>query len=145
MGTRAQIKVEGSAVIFYKHSDGYPSQVLNVLLPLVAEFHKLRGHDDCYLPAHICHAFFAADRKRMAEDDWYKANPGMVESIKFLGYGLDCERHGDTAFLYTVMVDGSVKVEAVGEGRPRLLGTFELGTDPKKAIAKCDGKKSKVA
>ena len=135
MSTRCQIAVEGSKVLFYKHSDGYPSGVLDVLLPLVSAFWASRGYD-ADLPAHIAHAFIAANLKHYAEDSWYQKNPATVERSKFLGYGLDCEIHGDTEFLYTVKRDGSVTVEKTWSHT--ILGTFTTGTDPQTAIAVCD-------
>lgn len=149
MSTRCQIQVEGNPVLFYKHSDGYPSGVLDVLLPLVADFFKLRGFDKEYLVAHICHAFIAAEWKNMAEDKFYKDNPNIVARSKYLGFGLDTEIHGDIEFLYTVKADGSVVVEGVTHSyatRARTagqaLGTFPLGTDVASAIDTCEGKAS---
>ena len=143
MGTRSQIAVEGTKILFYKHSDGGPSEVLPILMPLVAEFLKDRGFDAEYLPAHICHTFIEADRQHMANDPWYQKNPEAVNRNKFLGYGLDCEIHGDLAYLYTVEKGGTVKVEKMcfseDTDRPRkLLGRFGCQGDPPSAIEICE-------
>ena len=127
MSTRCQILVEGSSVVIYRHSDGYPqgpNGVLATLKPLVVEFVKYRGWDEEYLPAHIIadqikHHKAWAD-KAAAEAEAEK--PGRGESYKqaaFLGFGVEAYNpdsteshslHGDIEYLYHVRKSGVIEV-----------------------------------
>jgi hypothetical protein len=95
MSTRAQIQVEGSKVLVYKHHDGYPEGVLPWLEPFVQDFIKRRGFVVDYMTARIVVAGIA--------DDGLDDNGAT-------GWGVDTEIHGDTEYLYTVKMDGSVVV-----------------------------------
>jgi hypothetical protein len=101
MSTRAQIQVEGSKVLVYKHCDGYPDGkhgVLAWLEPFVARFMKHRGFDVDYMTARIVEAGIAKD---VVDGDDNGAT----------GWGVDTEIHGDIAYLYTVKPDGSIVVK----------------------------------
>jgi hypothetical protein len=95
MGTRAIIKVKGSEVEMYRHSDGYPEGehgVLAFLTPLVADFMADRGYDPSYFVA----------RMVQAACNQYDAN-GYTDS-KYLGFGCYSkqEKMRDIAYTYTV-------------------------------------------
>jgi hypothetical protein len=124
MSTRCQILVEGSDVLVYRHSDGYPDGphgVLKALKPIVANFIKWRGFDECYMPAHISSALIVehqkwcdmAIRRCKREGQDYR----HYESAKYLGHGLDgynaetgAGLHGDIEFLYVVKKNGTIEV-----------------------------------
>ena len=99
MSTRAQIQVEGSKVLVYKHNDGYPDGkhgVLAWLTPFVMNFMRLRGFQEDYMTARILEAGIFSDG---------------ADRDPVLGWGLDTEIHGDIAYLYTVKRDGSIDVK----------------------------------
>jgi hypothetical protein len=99
MSTRAQIQVDGSKVLVYKHSDGYPDGehgVLAWLTPFVESFMQRRGFNPDYMTARIVVAGIASDG---------------AEADPTLGWGVDTEIHGDIAYLYTVKRDGSIDVK----------------------------------
>jgi hypothetical protein len=106
MSTRCQIKVKGSEIHIYKHSDGYPSDVLPTLVPFVKRFFKDRGADPAYLLCQIIRAFAVRDFKNgMTEtEEDFKPKEGENFTCKqdYLGWGLDCEKHGDIEYLYEV-------------------------------------------
>jgi len=120
MSTRCQIKVEGSDVYVYRHSDGYPEGehgVIAALKPICEDFLKWRGWDEDYMVAHIVSAFIVSymqgtrEMCENPEDSYYsKMTPEeREESInmsKFLGHGVCTEIHGDIAFLYVVTREG---------------------------------------
>ena len=96
MSTRANIMVEGSNVVIYKHYDGYPEGVLPVLIPFLKDFHKDRGMDEEYMVCQIVRAF-AVEEGLAGEDDHVK------EVDVKLGWGLDVGlRHADIEYLYVV-------------------------------------------
>ncbi len=115
MSTRCQIIVEGSDVVIYRHSDGYPDGdegVLKGLIATVGPFVKARGFDECYLPAHIVHDQVAAHVKWANEQAFGKAT-------KYLGYGVEAYNpavrhplHGDIDFLYVVKKNGEIEVRS---------------------------------
>jgi len=100
MSTRAQIQVEGSKVLVYKHHDGYPDGrhgVLAWLEPFARDFVKRRGFVVDYMTARIVVHGVA--------QDLIEGNDNGAT-----GWGVDTVIHGDTEYLYTVKMDGSVVV-----------------------------------
>lgn len=146
MSTRCQIKFEGSPVILYRHSDGYPEGpgVLRVLLPFVQDFFRRRGYDSDYLPAHCLGAFLAENAKnheRFQAEHLACAGPHpakgcfrcerYAEGPDLLGYGVSIELHGDIEYLYTVRLDGAVIVEHrkwTGNGSRKKIDEIPLTT-----------------
>lgn len=103
MATRAQIAVEGSSIMIYKHNDGYPNGVMPVLEDLAKMFLVERGNDPEYCLAQILMAFAREEeehrRKMLALDDGcshYYKKPFMT------GWGLDMVLHGDIEYFYVV-------------------------------------------
>jgi hypothetical protein len=119
MATRAQICIkrdtEGFAqtggIYIYKHNDGYPSDVMDVLAPTVKEFIAKRGNDAPYLLAYMAKRGNDAPyllayimRKFASRDD-------RDDNLEVTGWGLDTEEHGDIDYLYQVdSVTGEVLV-----------------------------------
>lgn len=149
MSTRGQIRIEGNDnILLYKHSDSYPSGTLPVLLPFVAEFMKYRGFDPEYMTARLMQRLCNASDDRAKQ--WQKelAANGMslaseTGKPEFLGYGLDCQIHGDIEYFYVVKKDGSVDVQKVRFGSERSdpettnfpsLGIFKVGTSVEEAL-----------
>ena len=110
MSTRCQIKSKESDIHIYKHCDGYPSNILPVLMPFVKRFHAKRGCEDtAYLLCQIVRAF--------AVDD-YTGEPSIIRekgdnenfyySGDYLGWGLDCVEHCDIEYLYEIDDNGIV-------------------------------------
>lgn len=133
MSTRCQILIEGSDVVLYRHSDGYPQGphgVLKLLKKSVATFVKHRGHDECYMPAHIMTDMIVAHKKsqdamiRKAKKDGNPQYIASYEAGKYLGYGVeaytandeaaseDNTLHGDIEFLYVVKKNGTIEVRS---------------------------------
>lgn len=113
MGTRAQIRIKGDVdgVHIYKHSDGYPEDVLKTLIPFVKDFHLNRGcGDSAYLLCQLVRTFAVRDYIEQQNDDWYKENPEAAARYKYLGWGLDCETHGDIDFLYEIDAEGNIYI-----------------------------------
>ena len=122
MSTRAQIKVQGSEIMIYKHSDGYPSEVLPTLVDIMKTFIRARGNEPDYALAQIMRAFARRDEQRrkerlketkMALKKWeddkespeynsFKMWEEMYSEQSMTGWGLDCTAHGDIEYLYQV-------------------------------------------
>jgi hypothetical protein len=133
MSTRSQIKVEGSPVIIYRHSDGYPRSVhgvLFVLIPFVQDFFRRRGYDAEYCVARCLGAFLLqeeAERQKDLTDPERAAFRHYAEETRVTGYGLDLELHGDTAYLYTVTKEGEIVVGHRDYGsRPNFDGPIKF-------------------
>jgi hypothetical protein len=116
MSTRSQIKLKNSSdnIHIYKHWDGYPEDVLPVLVPFVQDFMASRGYDECYMLAQIVRAFAVADHK-YNEEQAKKKNPELFSGddkspYRFLGWGLDLEHHGDIEYLYEIDENGAIFV-----------------------------------
>ena len=148
MSTRCQIRVDDSEVYIYKHNDGYPHAVLDVLVPLVDAFMKDRGWDPEYMTARIVMAFGVAEQKHAAER---LAEPALSDALKryystpiFTGFGLDTELHGDIEYLYAVAADGTIRVYGCNGGYGTDLPEkpfveIPLGTSVEDALALCKG------
>ena len=105
MSTRAQIKVQGSEIMIYKHSDGYPSEVLPTLVGTMKVFIRARGNEPDYALAQIMRAFARRDEKRrqaILADDEQKEWHSIYKEPHMTGWGLDCVVHGDIEYLYQV-------------------------------------------
>lgn len=132
MSTRSQIKVKGSDIMIYKHSDGYPSGVMPTLKKTVEWFIEERGNEPDYALAQIMRAFARRDeRKRkegLAEHKAMLENfEGEEDSTEYkhlkmwvdmyskqspTGWGLDCIRHGDIDYMYIVdLKNGIITIE----------------------------------
>lgn len=121
MSTRCQIAIVDSSAAgsiyaprIYKHSDGYPSGVLPTLIPFVEQFTSRRGDDPAYLLAQIVRAFA-------------KAENGSEYDNGCLGWGIDCDWHGDLAYIYLVR-DG--KVETWKRDRDIASGEYDAAALP---------------
>jgi hypothetical protein len=117
MSTRAQIKVRGSEIMIYKHSDGYPSEVIPTLQKVMKQFLIERGNEPDYALAQIMRAFARRDEKRRVErlkkDDNFSQ---YYKEHRMTGWGLDTIRHGDIEFLYIVDLEVGVIVINAGFG-----------------------------
>jgi hypothetical protein len=122
MSTRAQIQIEGSDVLIYKHQDGYPEGVLPTLKPFVDSFFQNRGYDPAYFTARCVAAFAASYEKERAE--WRarveRETPGLAKSYgldrpDFLSLGVDTSVHGDIEYFYHVSKDGEITVRVPTE------------------------------
>ena len=113
MSTRSQIKLKESTdnIHVYKHSDGYPEGVLPVLVPFVKEFMASRGYDECYLLAQVVRRFAVTDYldQKLFEERHPQLSPHDT-TRDFLGWGLDCEKHGDIDYLYEIDKTGAIFV-----------------------------------
>lgn len=117
MSTRSQIKVKGSEVMIYKHSDGYPSEVMPTLTEVMTQFIRERGNEPDYALAQIVRAFARRDeerRKEIAASDSNFAH--MYQEHSMTGWGLDTVRHGDIEYLYLVDLELGVIVINHGFG-----------------------------
>lgn len=113
MSTRSQIKLKNSTdnIHIYKHSDGYPEGVLPVLVPFVKDFMENRGYDECYLLAQIIRRFAIVQHLEDIAFDLKHPNlPKTNHMYSFLGWGLDCEKHGDIQYLYEIDEKGNIYV-----------------------------------
>ena len=121
MSTRCQILVEGSDVVLYRHSDGYPTGESGVLKPLkkiVSQFCKHRGFDTTYLPAHIISSFIVDQNKWIDEHVAKGSLERDYAGTRFLGHGVEAyypDRkntglHGDIDYLYVVKRNGTIEV-----------------------------------
>jgi len=123
MSTRCQIKIKDSKemnyadgnIHIYKHSDGYPSDVLPVLVPFVKRFFKERGFDPIYLLCQIVRAFAVRDfQEAQGEYKTHKKEGDNFHSRQdYQGWGLDCDRHGDIRYLYEIDEKGDIFVNGV--------------------------------
>lgn len=111
MSTRSQIKVKGSEVMIYKHSDGYPEGVIPVLKPILERFVAERGNEPDYALAQIMRAFARHDeeyRKKRLEEAEDEIVKNMYKQPRMTGWGLDTVRHGDIEYLYKVDLEERV-------------------------------------
>jgi hypothetical protein len=112
MSTRAQIKLRTSdettnTIYIYKHSDGYPSDVLPVLVPFTQDFFKSRGVDQAYFLCQLVRAFAFRDAENAAKNP-ERFSFMTTGSYKYLGWGLDTCLHGDIDFLYEIDDSGKI-------------------------------------
>jgi len=147
MSTRAQIKIDGTPILLYQHSDGYPSYLLKTLLPFLVEFHQHRGHDAEYLPAQLMARMIANQNEE--NEAWNKENAQLIEAFpsmkmrgpQFTGFGLDLNLHGDIEYLYEIDKKGTVNVRpARGTDVRKSIGKFPLGTTYEQAMEKLGDK-----
>ncbi len=90
--------------LLYKHSDGYPGElnepdsgIVPLLMPFLIEFNKVRGLSDSEYAAAWC-MHYLIDRiiKR------YENSPSYKDGVKYIGYGVCQELHGDIEYYYAV-------------------------------------------
>ena len=167
MSTRTQIVIEDRAEPFgvphvppakqvtlypvkvYKHSDGYPSAVLPVLVPFAHSFIQTRGRDPEYMAAQVVRAFALAEEPKRLEwlAEMRKRYPDLISHYSsdrpdFLGWGVSTYWHEDIEWLYVLRESGTVDVYKVRYGqiknRPREdqipsglkhVGSIPIGTD----------------
>jgi len=128
MSTRAQIKLKDSEdnIHIYKHSDGYPQGVMPVLAPFVERFMKNRGYDASHLLCQIVRVFAVRGHINscMETDDMYKPKPGDYFSFDgdYIGWGLDCCKHGDIDYLYEIDDEGSIYINGDKQTKEQLKG-----------------------
>lgn len=112
MSTRSQIKLKNSTnnIHIYKHSDGYPEGVLPVLVPFVKDFMAERGYEEDYILAQIVRRFAVVQHyENLKFREKYPQLKGSSD-YEFLGWGLDCEKHGDIQYLYEIDEKGAIYV-----------------------------------
>jgi hypothetical protein len=147
MGTRGQIRITGLKALLYKHYDANPEEVLPTLVPFVARFWAARGFDSEYFLLR-CAAEFLREEAEFLK----KYNKDPKEEV--LGLGIVDRIHGDIAFMYTVLGDGTIRVEVPVLGPKdfeimsfRTIGVIPLGStvdaamkglNPKKGPARLD-------
>lgn len=111
MSTRCQIgvyendekKFREFEALIYKHSDGYPSATLPLLIEFVERFLKGRGYDTEYLSARLVqHLTNESDRDR---EDYAKQKGYDCSAFTFTGYGICKDFHGDIEFFYAIYPD----------------------------------------
>lgn len=153
MSTRTQIMVrENEKCKIYKHSDGYPEGVLDVLLPTVTMFQEHRGWDSEYLTARILMAFAVDEHERYKEyqAEYEKDPEGPYSFVKYFGgqmkvtgFGLDPDWHGDIEFAYVIEPDFTINVHCFWgcsrrtPTKSNLMCAIPSGTSLEKALADC--------
>lgn len=113
MSTRCQIKMKNSEfnIYIYKHSDGYPEDVIPRLKAVVDIFiQQNRLDDESYFLAQCVRHMAMQDYKREQQDPWYIKNPERSSEYNYLGWGLDCIRHDDIEYLYEVDTKGTIYI-----------------------------------
>lgn len=113
MGTRCQIGFYGDKggelmkpnQLIYKHWDGYPEEVLPILLPFLQMFQDKRGLDDTeYCSAwtlwHLISKQVNYNRQSL------DSNEEDVTGIDCTGYGICKNMHGDISYYYRVDPQG---------------------------------------
>lgn len=130
MSTRSQIRLKSDEVNYkkdsssflniyiYKHSDGYPEGVIPYLYPIVKMFHEKRGcSDGAYLLCQIIRHMAVMEHKdaiegvkqdKRLEKNFNENGKTFLYSGDVLGWGLDCESHGDIAYLYEIDSEGGI-------------------------------------
>lgn len=114
MSTRCQIKLKNPSdetnIYIYKHSDGYPENVIPTLAPFVDRFFKDRGYDDAYLLCQIVRAFAVADLKDAENNKFSRPKDGdsFCHGQDYRGWGLDTVQHGDIEYLYEIDEKGNI-------------------------------------
>ena len=103
MSTRANIIVEDSNVVIYKHWDGYPEATLPHLKTFKKRFNKDRGYDPEYEIAQIVREFARVD----TIDETLE---GHNESQWYLGWGLSDVLNSAVEYIYYLRKKGSVEV-----------------------------------
>ena len=100
MGTSASIRVQGvDYVELYKHNDGYPEGTLPWLEEFNKRFVSNNGIDPSYKMAQLVRSSFEFTLD-------YNLDPSL-----FTGWGLEPYESVEVDYIYTLMDDGSVKVQ----------------------------------
>lgn len=125
MSTRGQIKVVGSDVMIYKHSDSYPEGVMPTLKDIVSTFADERGNDPAYALAQIMRAYARRDeeeRQAILADDEQEGWNSIYEEPHMTGWGLDCVQHGDIEYLYEVdLAERTITIKDIWEGTEEVV------------------------
>lgn len=125
MSTRCQIGVKGSKVLIYKHCDGYPSEVLPTLVPIMRRFREERGDEVEYAIAQIMRAFARRDEERRKDryEEYRTSKDAFDRKIaenygepSILGWGVSTIKHGDIEYFYEVNLE---------EGYIRIYNSYE--------------------
>jgi len=98
-------KIEKPEVILYKHSDGYPSNMMPLIMPLLSDYKKHRGGTTYTDEISACLLYHIMRESNDDIDKWDKENPKAVQRNKhfrYCGFGIDTEFHGDIEYLYAV-------------------------------------------
>jgi len=141
MSTRCQIKLKESSdsIHIYKHSDGYPEDVIPTLKPFVERFFKNRGNDSEYLLAQIIRAFAIRDYKERLDNDKtgkkqcskLPKDDNFLYGQDYLGWGLGCIEHGDIAYLYEIDDKGMIYIndeKLTDEHYQKIIKEYKLRT-----------------
>jgi len=113
MSTRCQIgfyssekkKIENMDVLLYKHSDGYPKEILPLLVHILKRFYEERHqYDEEYMPAWVNWALInesVEKQKQWAQE--YEIN-SPKDGITCIRHGIcgDKQLHGDIDFYYRI-------------------------------------------
>ena len=125
MSTRSQIKVKGSEIMIYKHSDGYPEGVMPTLKEIVKTFADKRGNEPDYALAQIMRAYARRDeekRQAILADDEQEAWHDIYKEPRMTGWGLDCIQHGDIEYLYEVdLEERTITIYDLWEGTEEVV------------------------
>ena len=142
MSTRSHIEVKDWEPKIYKHSDGYPSGVLPVLIPFIRRFYQERGDDKEYAIAQIIREFARAEDKRRKEryeqlkdsnNDFDQKLAKSYKQPRILGWGATNHYHIDVEYIYQVdLEEGKLKVYETKFKKfwdePSLDNTKKIGT-----------------
>jgi hypothetical protein len=137
MSTRSNMIVEGNeGVVIYKHSDGYPSNVMRIFKKILPAFKAKRGFDPCYLPARILHANmqeemheYIPSKDGKSRGKWKRIYDYRKSSM--LSNGISVNLHGDIQYLYIIHKDFSVEIRVPVNGfwdNPLMINTNLLRT-----------------
>lgn len=112
MSTRAVIKLDDCNIQIYKHSDGYPEDVMPVLKEFTKMFFEKRGHDPEYFIAQLLRAFAARDRDECIEKHGLEHVSKYLYDQDYLGWGVMSVGAGNCGadYVYRVDQDGTIYI-----------------------------------
>ena len=129
MSTRCQIgfyskknvPIENFSILLYRHSDGYPEDVLDDIIPFLKWWKKNRGISDIeYCSArtlqYLCNTY----------DKNYKTN--KKDKTGIVGYGISNKLHTDIEYFYYIYPDTVLVYECktLIPGGWKLIKTIEI-------------------
>jgi hypothetical protein len=114
MSTRCQIafyekdekNLNNFETLIYKHHDGYPENMIPLLLPFLQKFNKERGLSDIeYASARLLQ--YMCNESDKSNEEFRKMYK-MINGADFLGYGICKDFHGDIEYLYAIYPDSLI-------------------------------------
>jgi hypothetical protein len=114
MSTRCQIafyekdekNLNNFETLIYKHHDGYPENMIPLLLPFLQKFNKERGLSDIeYASARLLQ--YMCNESDKSNEEFRKIYK-MINGADFLGYGICKDFHGDIEYLYAIYPDSLI-------------------------------------